>query len=275
MRISLKFLLFGLFYVTANLIQAQSYIGKDSVYHNPRVYLSMGGYAVDIETQLRLDSDNGLGTSISLEDDFNLINKGFVFRADAIARVKRRSQFKFSYTSINRSRNLEIEDDISFADTTFYVGAKADFYFNTYYYALSWKYSLFEADNWNAGFSVGLRMIQFKTGIDASFNGSEYGSQSSIAAPAILFGLHGSGYLTPRLLGRYSFEYFQLSVADLSISIIETSASLEYYIIKNVGLGVAYSTNDYLVKDVPFDDGFKGRITFEFGGFSLLAVARF
>lgn len=253
----------------------QSYLDKDSVLHNPRIYLGVGGYSVDLQTRLRLDSDIGLGTEISLEDDLKLLNEGFVFRADAIARVKRRSQFAFSYTSILRRRNKEIDQDISFLDTTFYVGADIKFFFDTYYYALSWRYSLLEKPNWNAGFSVGLRVIQFKTGMEATINGNEYGEETSVAAPAILLGLHGSAYLTPRLLGRYSFEYFQLSIDDINIRILETRASLEYFIIKNVGLGVAYSTNEYLVKDIPFNNDFKGRVTFDFGGFSVLASARF
>lgn len=255
--------------------KGQSYLDKDSVLHNPRVYLGAGGYSIDLETKLRLDSEFGLGTEISLEDDFNLLNEGFVFRADGIVRVKRRSQFALSYTSIRRHRDVLIDRDISFLDTTFYVGAEATFYFDTYYYALTWRYLLLEKTNWNAGFSVGLRMVQFKTGMDATLNGTEYGQATSIAAPAMLFGLHGSAYLTPRLLGRYSFEYFFAKFDGITINVLETRASLEYFISKNVGLGVAYSTNEYLIENIPFNNGFDGRVTFAFGGFSLLASARF
>lgn len=268
-------LIFLLAAVLPNIATAQSYLDKDSVYHNPRVYITAGVHDLNLQTELRLDSDIGLGTSISLEDDLKLLNEGFVFQAGGIVRAKRRSQFVFSYTGILRERNVEIDENIDFADTTFYVGAQAKFYFNTYYYSLTWRYSLLEKTNWNAGFSVGLRMVQFKTGLDASFNGSEYGSESTIGAPALLLGLHGSAYLMPRLLGRYSFEYLQLSVSDISIKILETRASLEYFVLKNVGLGVAYSTNKYLVENIPFNNDFEGRVSFEFGGFSLMASARF
>lgn len=271
----LKAKLFFAILICAFTSKAQSYLDKDSVLQNPWMYISFGGYDVQLETELRLNSEFGPGTSISLEDDLKLLNEGFVFRADAIARVKRRSQFAVSYTSITRYRDVKIEKDIIFLDTTFYVGAKAHFYFNTYYYALTWRYALLEKPNWNAGFSVGVRIIQFRTGLEAELNGYKYDDKTSFAAPALLVGLHGSAYLMPRLLGRYSFEYFQAEISDIKIQVLETRASLEYFIIENVGLGIAFSTNDYLVKNIPFNNNFDGKVTFAFGGFSLMASARF
>ena len=254
---------------------AQRYLDKDSTLHNPFLYISAGGYSVEMETRLRLDSERGLGTDVSLEEDFKLLNDQFVFRTDAFLRVKKRSQFNFSYTSIQRSRTATLDRDISILDTTFYVGADVKFFFDTYYYALTYRYSFFDKVNWNAGLSFGIRAIEFRTGINGTLNENTYGDKTSFWAPAILVGLHGSAYLTPRLLGRYNFEYFQVSVEDIEVNILETSASLEYYIHKNVGIGVAYVTNEYLVKKIPFNDSFDGKVTFNFSGFSLLAVARF
>ncbi len=254
---------------------AQQFLDRDSVVQNPFLYVSAGGYSVEMETRLRLDSDKGLGTDISLEEDFKLLTDQFVFRADAFLRVKNRSQFNFSYTSIQRSRDAVIDRDITILDTTFYVGAEANFFFDTYYYALTYRYSFFDKVNWNAGLSFGIRAIEFRTGINATLNENSYGEKTSFWAPAVLVGLHGSAYLTPRLLGRYNFEYFQVSVEDIEVNILETSASLEYYIHKNVGIGVAYVTNEYLVKQIPFNDNFDGKVTFNFSGFSVLAVARF
>jgi hypothetical protein len=254
---------------------AQSYIraGGDSL--NPRIYANTGVFRPNLTTSLRIDSRSGLGTDISLEDDFNFESSLSVFYAQAVIRAKQRSQFVLSFTNINRSSDLEISEDITIADTTFYLGATLNLQFDVNYYAFTWRYAFFNKANWNAGLSIGLRAAQFGFKADATANGAEYGVSESITAPAILFGLHGSGYLTERLLGRYSFEFFDLNVAGFDINVLETRASLEYFIIENVGLGVAYSTSAYRVSDFPLNNNLDGRVLFDFSGINIFLSARF
>lgn len=256
-------------------IDAQSYLTASGDSINPRVYASAGLFFPNLTTSLRVDGRNGFGTDLSLEDDFNFEQSLAVLYVQGILRVKQRSQFVFSYTNINRSSNFVVDQDFTLADTAFYVGAVADLQFDVNYYAFTWRYAFFNKANWNAGLSLGLRAAQFGFKADAVANGVEYGAADKVIAPTILIGLHGSGYLTPRLLGRYSLEYFGLNIAGLDIQVLETRASLEYFILKNVGLGVAYSTSSYRVADFPLNNNFNGRVLFEFSGANLFLCARF
>jgi hypothetical protein len=254
-------------------VDAQIYRSKDSTLVNPRAYISLGAYFPSVSTELRIDGDV-IGTDISLEEDLRLLDDMSVFKADALFRAGQRSQFLISFTSLLRRNDFEINESITVNDTVFDVGANLDIFFDTYYYALTWRYSLFNEVNWNAGFSVGVRYVYFDTGLEARFNDEITTVQESIGAPALLLGLHGGGYLTSRLLARYSLEYLRLTVADIGIRIVESDFSLEYFIGRHWGLGVAYSTNSYLVKDIPFSD-FDGKVSFAFGGLNLFATARF
>jgi hypothetical protein len=267
------FLWLGLFVFSLTQCYGQKVLTKDSVLFNPRVYASAGAYFPTVDTRLRIDGDV-LGTEISLEDDLNLLDDLSVFKVDGLIRVGRRSQFQVSFTSLLRKNDFRLDVPIRIRDTVFDVGAKLNIYFDTYYSALTWKYAVFDEVNWNAGFSVGVRYMVFRTGFESEVNGTTNAVQESIGAPALLLGLHGSGYLTPRLLARYSIEYLGLTVADIGIRILETKASLEYFIGRNWGIGAAYSTNEYLVKEIPFSD-FDGRVNFNFGGLNLFATARF
>lgn len=251
----------------------QKTLTEDSTLFSPRIYVSAGAYFPTVNTRLRLDGDV-LGTDISLEDDLKLLEDMSVFKVDGLIRVSRRSQFQASFTSLLRRNDFRLDESIRVADTVFQAGASLNIFFDTYYSALTWRYSLFDEINWNAGFSVGARYIIFQTGFEAMLNDNIKSAKESIGAPALLIGVHGSGYLTPRLLARYSLEYLQLTVADIGIRILETDFSLEYFIGKHWGIGAAYSTNEYLVKEIPFSD-FDGRVTFNFGGFNLFATARF
>ena len=267
----LLFFLFALFVYSAT---GQSYIGQDSLEQNPRVYFNVGGYFPRVSTELRVDGDR-LGSDISLEDDFSFLSEMSVFKAEALIRVKKRSQFLFGFTSLQRGSSFRLDRDINFADTSFAVNARADMYFDTYYYALTWRYSFWDKANWNAGASLGLRMVEFRTGIEASANNSEtYSAKTSLIAAALLIGIHGGAYLNSRLMARYNFEFLRLNVSGIDINIVETQFSLSYYITQNIGLGLAYSTNSYIARDIPFDD-FEGRVSFEFGGANLFLTARF
>lgn len=270
------FLCFAIcFYLfSTNSILAQSYgtVEGDSI--NPKVYLTAGYYFPTINTSLRIDSRFGLGTEIGLEN-LGLDESKSVFRLGGVIRVSPKSQLAIGYTNINRDNKVTLLNDVEIGETTFEAGSGVGIKFNVDYYALTWRYSFFNQKNWNAGLSVGARAVSINTGFKALLNQNTLEESTSVTAPAILFGVHGSAYLTPKLLARYSLEVFYLSVNGIDISVIESNAAVHYFIFKNIGLGLAYSTNDYRVRDVPLGDDFNGKIDFNFGGLNLFLTARF
>lgn len=266
--------LFVISLISSSKVNAQSYetVAGDSI--NPRVYLTAGYYFPSINTSLRVDGRLGIGTEIGLED-LGLEEDKSVFKLDGVVRISPKSQLAVTYTNIKRDASAILEKDITIGDTIFYTGSGLGIKFDVDYYALTWRYSFFNEKNWNAGLSLGARAVAISTGFEARLNNNYYAESTSVTAPAILFGVHGSAYLTPKLLARYSLEYFYLSVNGIDISVIESNASIHYFFLKKFGLGLAYSTNDYLVRDVPIGEDFSGKIDFNFGGFNLFLTARF
>lgn len=258
---------------TSNFI-AQSYttVKGDSI--NPRTYLTAGYYFPNINTSLRIDSAIGIGTNIGLED-LGLDEDKSVFKLDGIIRISPKSQLAITYTNINRESTTFLEKDVKVGDSIFLKGSGVGILFDVDYYALTWRYSIYNKKNWNAGLSLGARAVSINTGFGAKINEKTYSESTSVIAPAILFGVHGSAYLTPKLLARYSLEYFYLSVDGLDINVVESNAAFHYFFLKNFGLGVAYSTNSYRVNDIPLNDDFNGKFDFSFGGFNLFLTARF
>jgi len=76
-------------------------------------------------------------------------------------------------------------------------------------------------------------------------------------------------------MARYSLEAFYLKVSDVRINIVESSASVHYFITKNVGLGIAYSTNSYRLTNLPLWGESEGKVNFEFGGLNMFLTTRF
>lgn len=258
---------------TSNVL-AQSYgtVAGDSI--NPRAYITAGYYFPTINTSLRIDTALGIGTVIGLED-LGLDEDKSVFKLDGVIRVSPKSQLAITYTNINRESTALLERDVTVGDSTFLKGSGVGILFDVDYYAVTWRYSFYNKKNWNAGLSLGARAVSINTGFGARINERTYTESTSVTAPAILFGVHGSAYLTPKLLARYSLEYFYLSVNGLDINVVESNAAVHYFFFKNFGLGAAYSTNSYRVNDVPLGDDFNGKIDFSFGGFNLFLTARF
>jgi len=266
------FIILCLFMTSHATAQSYTTVEGDSIY--PRFYAETGFYFPNITTRLRVDGDR-LGTEINLEDDFNFEEDMSVFRLGGYIRISPKSQIAVSYTRMNRNRQRMIDRDIEWNDTVFQANSDIRLKFNVNYFAATYRYSFFNEKNWNAGLSVGLRGVDINTSINAVFNAREFGREASVLAPAILFGVHGSAYLTPKLLARYSLEYFYLSVNGIDVTVVESNASAQYFIFKNVGLGLAFATNNYRLRDIPLTNDFDGKVEFGFGGFNLFVSARF
>jgi hypothetical protein len=255
-------------------VSAQSYISKDSTLEKPFLYFSVAGFFTNITTSLRIDSDIGVGTELSLEETLKMESNVAVLKANLILQASPRSQFGFVLTGINRDKTFQIEDTLRFRSSDFPLGANARLFFNTRFYAFTWRYSIWNKPNWNAGLSLGARAVSFHTGIDANVQGRRYNESARFTAPAALIGIHGAAYLSPRFLGRYTFDYLHLTIAGVDIKVLESNTSLQYFFLKNVGVGVAYSVNEYLIQDIPFNSDFDGRVLFRVSGFNLFASCR-
>ena len=185
---------------------SQSYTSREGDSINPKFYVWAGLFYPNMNTSLRVDSALGLGTDIGLENDLNLKEDLGVFRIDGLLQLTENSQLAVAYTAILRDRRFTLEKDIEFGDKTIEAGSNVGYEFNVDYVGATYRYNFFNEQNWNAGLSVGLRGVFIDTAFDGRINDMNYREEATFNAPAILFGVHGSAYLTPRLLARYSLE---------------------------------------------------------------------
>ena len=156
----------------------------------------------------------------------------------------------------------------------FEKGSGIEFNFDVDYYAATYRYNIVNELNWNGGVSAGIRGVVINTAAQARINSINKSASASFIAPALLLGVHYSAYLRPRFRVTYALEGLYLEVSDLRVNILESNASINYFISKNLGAGLAYSTNYYRVRNIPFDD-FNGKVKFNFGGINLFLIVRF
>ena len=254
---------------------SQSYTDREGDSINPKFYVWAGLFYPNMNTSLRVDSVLGIGTEIGLENDLDLQEELGVFRIDGLVQLTENSQLAVTYTSMKREKRFTLQKNIEFGETLFREGSNVGYDFNVDYVGATYRYNFFNERNWNAGLSAGLRGVFINTSIDAQLNNMNFKETAKFTAPAILFGIHGSAYLTPKLLARYSLEAFFLSIDDIKINILESNASVHYFIFKNIGLGLAYSTNNYRIQNVPLWGDSDGKVNFNFGGLNMCLSSRF
>jgi hypothetical protein len=242
----------------------------------PKYYIQMGAFRPVVSTSLQINGERGPGVIVSLEDNLGFSERPWVFRAEGTANFTKRSGVALTYVKLNRKQDWSVDRDFTIFDTTFSVGAKLGIYFNTTFIAASYKYTIFSKPTWDAGLAVGIRFMQVKVGVDLETqNTSDYAESVTVPAPVPVLGVFGTAYLNDRLRMRYNFDYFTISVQGTRGGVLDNRFALEYYFIKNLGLGAAVNFLSYQVKEIPLEENFDGQIKYSLNGFSFYLTTRF
>jgi hypothetical protein len=256
---------------------ANTNVKPDSVKHKKvNFYVSFGIYQPNVATIFEVNGNRGPGAVLSLEQNLGFDANPYLYRSSASVSFKRHSAVELTYVQLNRSNSWEVDREIKIFDTVFDVGGKLDLYVNTAFVAATYKYSIFRKPSWEFGFSTGIRYLQVNMGLSASTDRySGIAESAFIPAPAPVFGMFGSGYMTPKFRGIYEFSYFNISVEGIRGAVVDSRAALEYYFLKNFGLGGSITFLNYTLKEVPLADNFDGTFKYTLNGFSLYLTAKF
>ena len=249
---------------------------SDTVGISPKVYVNAGVYFPESTTTFQVNGSNGLGTLIFVEDFLHMDRHPFVFTLNALYKITKRSIVSARFFHYNVKGNFEIsENEIKIRDTVISIGASLKTNWTNNYFGLNYNYAIFSKKDWTAGLSLGLRTSTVNVKLNYALNNNSGEYKSSIAIPVILWGLFVDGYMTPRLRGTYTFEMFDLSINSISALVYENRFGLEYYFLKNLGVGISYNEILYRIKELPFNDRFKGNISYSLSGLQLNLHARF
>lgn len=244
------------------------------------LYFYVGGTAANLNTNAEFEvSDEilqyypSISTSIDLEDDLDFPATSELFYIKAI--FGKRLQLLVTYFSSHREGGSLLTKSFAFGENTYSVSAPVSGFLNTDYYAASVRYSFVYTPVVTAGLSLGFRYLKMEAGIRADSMGFVFDERGSLDVPAAVPGIHASVYPINNLLVRGSLEYFSLQMDGTKGTVFEGQLSAEYYILKNVGLGVGYSITSLKAEDLPKNDIYLRDINYKVGGFQVFAALRF
>lgn len=233
--------------------------------------LSIGSFLINSEPTIKLNGEAQTGTDVNFED---ALGGGDVtrIRMDGTWRMtdSGRHKLKMLAFSASRDNTRNFDEDISWGDGTFPVGAdiKSEFKFSIV--ELAYEYAFMRRDNYELGASFGVHY----TSLEASLSGEafvgdntttiDYSNEGSVDLPLPVFGLRGVWRLPQNFWLEASGQFFALSIDEYDGDLQDYRVILTWQPSKWLGVGFGYDVFDIKV-DVE-KDKFNGSLEWKYDG---------
>ena len=237
--------------VLASPAFAQSYAQVKGM--DERLRLDFGGFFQDFSTTLRIDSKNGSGTELSLEDDLGLDANKTSFRFDGYWRFGRRGRIEWAYQTFRRANDHTLNRRIEINDKVFDVGASVSSVSSAHVAELYYSWSLLNTGEAEVAFMLGASTFINKwsfegTGYVSGSGGSEAGSfqkdDTDLVVPVPAIGASVRYTLLPGFMAHGRIKWMKATIDQYTGKMLDWRAGLDYYFSKNVGIGAVWSSTD-------------------------------
>lgn len=231
--------------------------------------LSLGGYVVNSDTEVRLDGDTQTGTDVNWENTFG---GGDVtrFRIDGQWRFSERHKARFMWFNSSRSQSTILDRDIDWGDETFPLHAKVNGEFNFDVYELAYEYAFLRRDTYELGGTIGLHYTDLSLSMAAKAAASsgtlqtDIKKEGSVGAPLPVIGLRGLWQLPRDFWVEAHAQFFAISIDEYDGNLQDYKVMVTWQPKKWLGIGLGY--NRFSV-DVDVDaDKFNGSLDWTYEG---------
>lgn len=248
-------------------------------YKRYKFNLYSGGLFSNLDGSILVNGNNtGIGSNLDFENNLGLSSFIATYMLEGIYNISRKSSLRGSFFALNRSSSILLTDSIKFGDYKFKGNARFDFLLDFTYMGLNYRYNFVVKPRFTIGAAIGLRLFRIRTSGTGSttFNGQTESSsfEKKMVAPGMLIGFNGDFYILPNLYSRSSLEFFSLKVGNISAGLFEAKVALEYYFIKNLGVGISALAYVYKMNSGS-NEYFNGEVSYNFKGLNLYLAARF
>jgi len=239
-----------------------------------RFKISLGGMAARLDTSLLLKPQTGpAALYLDLEDDVGLDSVNKDFRLSGFYRVGDRHRIFFSHFQFQREADRTIDKVIEIGDNTFEIDALLTTGTKTSFTELAYMYSLIQDGKFELAGLAGFHWFQYEAKFAGENSGNEFVDETaSLRGPLPVFGLDVSYAVTTRLNLFWRTELFAVKIDKYSGSMSNNYLAIEYYLWRNMGIGLAYTDINL---DVKVDDDAKiGEIDAGVKGLMLFLTVR-
>jgi hypothetical protein len=195
-----------------------------------------------VDTTLRLDSTGSTtqdGTVLSGEDDLGLDDVVDQARMEFDVRMRERHHVRIDYFKLNRFSEQQLPRDVDFGDFHFDAG-------DTFRAKLDWRmlsityyYSLFKAERFEAGLGLGLHIIEAKA--EGSEPGTLNREEDSEVGIFPTIAVNGAFRISKRWAVTARAQSFTAGVNGFEGTLSDYHGDIQYRWKQNLALGLGYS----------------------------------
>lgn len=242
--------------------------------------ISVGTFITDIGSKLRIDAGQDRQNEIiSPGEQVGFGSSEFSFRVDGFVRPWERHRFTFGYYRITRRGSAVLENEVEWNDSIFPVGVDVEAGLNWTVAPFSYAYSFVKNEDWEVAASLGVHFLK----VGANISGQAFvdgdvvltldNQQSKVNGPFPVIGLHIDHQLARNWQVGLSGQWLDLSVGDYNGRLYDIRVFIEYYVLKNVGIGLAFNRLDF---NAGVDsDTWTGSVDYAYSGLYAYVTGRF
>ena len=238
--------------------------------------LSAGWAFTNLGGSLSLNGTTASGTDIG----FNPDGKGAStnsFQASANWRVANRHRVSLLWYQTKRDTSYTTQNDIQIGNEFIPAGANASVDLTNNYFFGTYRYSFIKKDNLELAGLLGLYGSNLKFNFAASaYPGNptrNFATSESTSLPLPVIGGSFDWYISPRWTAGTSLSGLKAKIGDIDGSIWVLTASTDYMVFHNFGIGLAYLHTDIDV-DVT-KSSYNGNIGINTNSFLIYGVVKF
>ena len=226
----------------------------ESTHENPfgrgkkdRFGVTVGGFLMNFDGSIRVDSDSGQGTTIDPEEDTGVDTDRSETRIDGYWRFSRKHRLEFGSFFLRRDAQRVIDEEIMFGDATFEIDASLRSQFDTTWLKTAYRYSFVRNARVDVGFSAGLSTyierieLEGEGSISGGSGGQVVRESENVVAPVPVLGLHAEVLLGSEVFFKGSVEYFGINVSGIEGSLADLRTDLLWYPFRHFGFGAGYN----------------------------------
>ena len=237
---------------------------KNNIYDS-RVHLTFGLFLPNINSTAQVNAETGrIGTIINLETAFSLPESQNLFRMNGIFRFDNKHSLEAYYYALNRSGSNVSRDSLVFGDITIRVNSSFNAFFNATLYGGKYRYSIFNGESVEAGFSAGLSFLDIGVGAEVTFQNSTASDEYKDLLFLPVLGFYNRINIIENLIFRSNVDMFALDIGKYDGVLFDFGVSMEYLFYKLFSAGLSYNVFSL---NLNFNTSQTGKILYSHKGF--------
>ena len=245
--------------------QPQDSSQRQNNIYDSRVHLTFGLFLPSINSTAQVNAETGrIGTIINLETAFSLPESQNLFRMNGIFRFDNKHSFEGYYYALNRSGSNVSRDSLVFGDITIRVNSSFNAFFNATLYGGKYRYSIFNGESVEAGFSAGLSFLDIGVGAEVTFQNSTASDEYKDLLFLPVLGFYNRINIIENLIFRSNVDMFALDIGKYDGVLFDFGVSMEYLFYKLFSAGLSYNVFSL---NLNFNTSQTGKILYSHKGF--------